>query len=158
MNAEIPTPDLAECERFAAMWCDLTAAPHITLTAIKPDGPTDTLTFARGTGEQLRDWIAREQGQGATCTSKSTKHRRPAGPNQRKRAWSRPSADTPTWTRWTKPSRSLKNNRVEAVPAERVATREPTGRHGRPPHDSESRNGLRRVIRAGRDKPAGPGK
>lgn len=84
MNAEIPTPDLAECERFAVMWCQLTAAPHITLTAIKPDGPTDTLTFARGTGGQLRDWIARKQGQGdnvyfevneapASCRTKPTK-------------------------------------------------------------------------------------
>jgi hypothetical protein len=84
MNAEIPMPDLAECERFAAMWCQLTAAPHITLTAIKPDGPTDTRTFARGTGGQLRDWIARKQGQGdnvyfevneapASCKTKPTK-------------------------------------------------------------------------------------
>ena len=64
MNAEIPTPDLAECERFAAIWCELTDAPHITLTAIKPDGPTDTLTFTRGMGGQLREWIAGKQGQG----------------------------------------------------------------------------------------------
>lgn len=64
MNAELPIPDLAECERFAWFWCGLTSAPHITLTAITPDGSTSTATFQRAQGIQLRAWIAREQSNG----------------------------------------------------------------------------------------------
>lgn len=84
MNAETPTPDLAACESFAAFWCDRTGAPHITLTAITPDGPTTTATFGRGQAEKLRAFIADAQRAGrniyfqpneapAGCTSKASK-------------------------------------------------------------------------------------
>jgi hypothetical protein len=59
-----PALDLAECERFADFWCDTTGAPHITLTAIVPDGHTNTTTFRRGTST-LRGWIAARQQEGA---------------------------------------------------------------------------------------------
>ena len=64
MNAETPTPDLAACEAFVALWCRLTGAPHITLTAITPDGPTTTATFARGQAAALRGFIADAQRDG----------------------------------------------------------------------------------------------
>jgi hypothetical protein len=84
MNAEVPSVNLDECESFAALWCGLTGLPHITLTAITPDGPTSTATFKRGQGGEMRDWIGRAQSQGcnvyfqpnetpAGCTSKPAK-------------------------------------------------------------------------------------
>ena len=84
MNAETPTPDLAACEAFAAFWCRLTGAPHITLTTITPDGPTTTATFARGQAAALRGFIADAQRDGRNvhfhpnetpsgCTRKASK-------------------------------------------------------------------------------------
>jgi hypothetical protein len=84
MNADSPTPDLAECVRFAAFWCEATGLPHVTLTAITPDGPTTTATFQRGESAKFRDWITREQASGrnvyfqpnetpAGCASKAAK-------------------------------------------------------------------------------------
>ncbi|MBD0275821.1 MAG: DUF3987 domain-containing protein, partial [Acetobacteraceae bacterium] len=64
MNAETPMPDIAACEAFAASWCRLTKAPHLTLTAITPDGPTTTATFARGEAKALRGFIADAQHHG----------------------------------------------------------------------------------------------
>lgn len=62
MNADTRVPDLAACADFAGLWCGFTAAPHLTLTAITPDGPTTTATFARGEAVRLRAFVAREQG------------------------------------------------------------------------------------------------
>ncbi len=64
MNAETPTPDLAACETFADFWCGLTGAPHITLTAITPDGPATTATFTRGQPVALRNFVADAQRNG----------------------------------------------------------------------------------------------
>src|SRR5205823_1796707 len=85
MNGDLSIPDLAECERFVGFWCQLTGAPHITLTAITPDGPTITVTFNCRQGGRLRDWIAREQSDSrniyfqpnetpADCAKKPAKH------------------------------------------------------------------------------------
>jgi hypothetical protein len=59
--ADSPMPDLAECERFIRFWCETTGAPHITLTAITPDGPTTTATFMPGDTEITGKWIRRVQ-------------------------------------------------------------------------------------------------
>jgi hypothetical protein len=84
MNAGQPILDLAECARFAAFWCEVTGAQHITLTAITPDGPTTTATFTIADVDKAAAWIAREQGAcrnvyfevnetPAGCTKKPTK-------------------------------------------------------------------------------------
>jgi uncharacterized protein (DUF927 family) len=79
-----PILDLAECAQFAAFWCEVTGAQHVTLTAITPDGPTTTATFTIGDADKAAAWIAREQGAAhnvyfevneapAGCTKKPTK-------------------------------------------------------------------------------------
>ena len=84
MNAEAPTYDRAECAQFISFWCEVTGAPHITLTAITPDGPTTTATFSLADTQKAGEWIARYQGGGrniyfqvnetpARCTKKPTK-------------------------------------------------------------------------------------
>jgi hypothetical protein len=76
--------DLDECVHFIGFWCGVTGAPHITLTAITPDGPTDTATFEPTAGDRLRSWIGSQQGIGRNiyfqcnetrpgCASKPTK-------------------------------------------------------------------------------------
>ena len=64
MNAETPTLDLAECVQFISFWCGVTGAPHITLTAITPDGATTTITFTPSDLEKAGDWIRRAQTNG----------------------------------------------------------------------------------------------
>jgi hypothetical protein len=84
MNADATLPDMIECARFAAFWCEATGLPHLTLTAITPDGATTTATFQRGESHKLCDWIARAQSAGrnvyfqpnetpAGCVSKAAK-------------------------------------------------------------------------------------
>ena len=84
MNAETPAYDLAECTQFISYWCKQTLAPHITLTAIVPDGPTTTATFMLADTEKATVWIARHQNAGrniyfqvneppARCAKKPTK-------------------------------------------------------------------------------------
>jgi uncharacterized protein (DUF927 family) len=64
MTVETPTFDLAECAQFIAFWCRVTGAPHLTLTAITPDGPTTTATFTAADTEKAGSWIARAQAAG----------------------------------------------------------------------------------------------
>lgn len=64
MSTEIPTYDLAECARFISFWSKVTGAPHITLTAITPDGPTATATFTPAQLDQAGGWIACAQSAG----------------------------------------------------------------------------------------------
>jgi hypothetical protein len=64
MTAETPTFDLSECIHFIAGWCEITGAPHVTLTAIAPNGPTYTVTFAAGDLERAEAWIGTQQGAG----------------------------------------------------------------------------------------------
>ena len=84
MNAETPTLDLSECMGFIVFWCELTGAPHLTLSAIVPDGSTTTMTFTAAETEKAGAWIGRHQGSGcniyfqanetpACCTKKPTK-------------------------------------------------------------------------------------
>jgi hypothetical protein len=84
MNADMPTFDLAECTQFISHWCNQSHTPHVTLTAILPDGPTTTATFTPADIEKTADWIARHQGAGrniyfevnetpARCAKKPTK-------------------------------------------------------------------------------------
>lgn len=64
VTAEVLTTDLAECCRFASFWCEVTDLPHLTLTAILPDGPTTTATFERGDADRLGGWITNWQANG----------------------------------------------------------------------------------------------
>src|SRR5450631_3867415 len=64
IGTEPPTLDVAECAQFISFWCSVTGAPHITLTAITPDGPTTTATFTTADTEKAGGWIARHQGAG----------------------------------------------------------------------------------------------
>lgn len=84
MNAVLLTFDLGECKKFISFWCEVTGAPHITLTAIVPDGSTTTTTFEAPDTEKAGAWIARHQGAGrniyfqpnetpARCIKKPTK-------------------------------------------------------------------------------------
>ena len=63
-DAGCSIPDLDESGRFANLWCDMTGATHLTLTAIVPDGPASTRTFGRR-DERMSEWIAQLQGRGA---------------------------------------------------------------------------------------------
>lgn len=61
MSVETPALDLEECARFISFWSEVTGAPHITLTAITPDGGTTTATFKPSDIEAAGGWIARAQ-------------------------------------------------------------------------------------------------
>jgi hypothetical protein len=51
-SPEPPALDLSQYVHFIALWCEITGAPHVTLTAITPDGPTSTFTpGGSGSGE-----------------------------------------------------------------------------------------------------------
>jgi hypothetical protein len=69
MTAETPNLDLSECIHFIADWCEITSAPHVTLTAITPDGPTSTATFAVGGLDQVETWIGNQQAGGGISIS-----------------------------------------------------------------------------------------
>jgi hypothetical protein len=84
VNAETPLLDPSECARFIVLWCEVAGAPHITLTAIVPDGSTTTTTFIVADTENAIAWITRHQGDGrniyfqanetpARCSKKPTK-------------------------------------------------------------------------------------
>jgi hypothetical protein len=64
MSAESPELDLTECSRFVSFWSEMTGTPHITLTAITPDGGTRTRSFPRGASDAAGAWIAEEQRNG----------------------------------------------------------------------------------------------
>ena len=59
MNVESPMLDVGECKTFLLFWREVTGAPHVTLTAITPDGPTTTATFAEP--DAAASWIERQQ-------------------------------------------------------------------------------------------------
>lgn len=65
MNAETPMLDLAACQQFALFWCQVSEAPHLTLTAIYETAGTDTETFGAADDDALGEWIAARQGMGA---------------------------------------------------------------------------------------------
>lgn len=61
MMTSSATPDLHVCNTFIKFWLERTGAPHITLVAIVPDGPTTTTTYSLGHLGDALDWIEKCQ-------------------------------------------------------------------------------------------------
>lgn len=85
-TSTVEKPDTTESIAFLTAWCALSHAPHVTLTAITPDGPTTTATFgAAETDAAVAAWITKHQAAGrniyfqvnetpARCSKKPSKN------------------------------------------------------------------------------------
>jgi hypothetical protein len=64
INGAAPALDLTECAKFIELWSRIADTPHVTLTAITPDGPTTTATFTKADTKKATPWIKRHQDNG----------------------------------------------------------------------------------------------